>query len=390
MHFFGRVTNRAIAIAVEVERRHGRGNEPAHEMLNEHMTQDGFRGVILPTYPHHPGRFDDIPTFKVCDLASLSDNIPVNTVVIDLFARTLAYMQLGENHPCLTNGRTVDGSNIPLYQHRILAEGRPCAYFAHSYWGQMVLDYAIEHVPERDAAFINAAFRRFTAPEMTMVHQWYNQRRFTLRSNTRTMPNLPRRGPSVHVTDGDLYHSAVFPVLIPNAHWFTIVAHNATRTLYLYDFVFPQEARFIDVEGNGRQQRRVLRCNEAIFGERMLNVVGEFLNQDRMRSDLEPVTWQMTEVLRQQLVHDTHSCGLTVILVMWLTAFFECPPTQDELVSLQYSPESMFQLRRWVANAILMDRIWSPPVAEKLVHVFRLYYRAEILSEYPGSDPQQI
>jgi Ulp1 family protease len=158
-----------------------------------------------------------------------------------------------------------------------------------------------------------------------------------------------------------LFHSVVFPINITKSHWFTVVACNVTRTLYLYDFYYQR--------GGGL---------DAYHG-RVLALIEEFLDIITLANNNRRFTWKKEIVVNTQLQEDGHNCGPLLCFVAWMTARLGRPPTEAELRELKYEEKhkQLHNMRLWMAYSALTDRIWLPPVAENTTDIVRLVYGPE-------------
>jgi hypothetical protein len=150
----------------------------------------------------------------------------------------------------------------------------------------------------------------------------------------------------------------VFPINFMNAHWLTVVSCNTTRTLHLYDFLYPSGPA--DIYGE--------------FHTYVLTLIEDFLNRELEVRGLGAIVWGHNFVVRTKLQEDGFNCGPLVCLVAWLTAWLERPPTEAELRQLSYNEAEMGNMRLWMAYSALTGRIWLPPVAENMTDALRPTY----------------
>jgi hypothetical protein len=138
----------------------------------------------------------------------------------------------------------------------------------------------------------------------------------------------------------------------------------------LYDFNRPGVE---DTYGQQSKAKMILKgWHDCIF-----NMIELFLNRELMNIPHGPISWGKQTVMRSQVREKATSDGVLVCLVGWLTTWLERPPTEAELLELDFSDDEMERIKNWMAVSYLQDRIWIPPVAENMVDATRLPYKKE-------------
>jgi hypothetical protein len=294
---------------------------------------------------------------RVDDFKRYNASEEFNDVNIAVFLKSLAWMQQGEYHHRRDFG----------FQRRLLGQNKPRVYLVSVYWSACLFatitnEFASAGLERMMNSYINYPL----APD------WVDQGGLNLYSNIRGDGARRTRRQyrlTEDITNPEVYGCVVFPFNIFQFHWLTVVVDNKKRAIYLYDFLF----------ATGHKARRASATRR--LHDRFLDIVMEFLNSDRDRRRRRnngvghaPVQWSKAIVITSQLQRDGVNCGVLVCLVAWLTAWWERPPTEEELKEIDYGEEEMATMRRWMAYSALTDRIWLPPVAENMFDAYKNYY----------------
>jgi hypothetical protein len=332
-------------------------------------------GVVVKTVPN-------LGQSHACGLGSLL-NVPtlkryingnwLSHANIEIFWRNLSWLQAGEFHPDSVNffikSARQPTQPIPWMQYRILARGRPRAYLVKPGWDMLLLGIATNR-NELPGNF----YRKWLS--MTLPQRWEHNASLTLPTNTQSAPDREIRRLREPVTDENKYHSVVFPINIPDLHWFTVVADLSERTILLYDFLNPAIDGWVPERrrrhGHGNPTLHGARLVKA-FQYRVMELIGDYLNADLEHRGRLRVTWRFNDVITETLQRDGYNCAVLDCLVAWMTVHLERAPRMADFESfIDFdNPASFGQMRAWMAYSATQDRLWFDTALETLVNTFK-------------------
>jgi hypothetical protein len=289
---------------------------------------------------------------------------------VSAFHHLVAWLQAGEIYPrpdFLVGTRTWDQwsgrTPRPLFQRRILAAGKPRAYFMDVRWLMHCLNRncfasRVSTLEAMDA--ITAAEAEDEGSIVSGQHNW--RLRPLPNTNYHAAPSVSPHHPTRHhhrrlvvyvpanyelLTDASLYRSIVFHIPIGQKHSVAVVVDNNTHTVFYYDMVHTIQS--VALPGRSRRQRGRDELIVSNFQDTVSDLVTTYLNCARLERHLPYISYGFQDVVTGTPLLQEEDSAMASCVISYLVVHLERPPTLTEVQAVDFSTTGLGAIRTWIS-----------------------------------------